>query len=142
MADTDKHELLTDFRQRVFRMEESIADVSQQMASGFARIQKDFSDLSLEIEKQANVDLREESNWKTEHRLAVENCKAKGDIAKEAKVLATEALDVAHKAHRFAAGMTRPEGDRKTQHISWGGLVTAIVALLTVLTALIAKGLS
>lgn len=141
MSDSDKHEILTDFRLRVFRMEESIGEMKDQMASGFSRIQKDFSDLSLEIEKQTNVDLRESSSWKSQHAVAVANCNAKGEVASEAKVMAAEALDLAKKAHRFAAGMTRPEGDRKTQKISWGGLVTAIIALLTVLTSLLAKWL-
>lgn len=141
MSDSDRHAVLNDFRLRVFRVEESITDMSQQMASGFARIQKDFSDLSLEIERQSNADLRESSNWKSQHAVAVANCNAKGEVASEAKVMAAEALDLARKAHRFAAGMTRPEGDRKTKNVSWGGLVTAIIALLTVITALLAKGL-
>lgn len=148
MVDTDKHPALIDLRERLGRVEGSVSKLSGtvgdmreafgnmalKVETSCASVSKEISQLIHENDVRALEAKAEESEWKAQHAVAVQNCETKGKTAEEAKILATKAIEMARKTHRLAVGMTQPKGSKP---INWAALIVSITALLSALAAYI-----
>ena len=140
MGDTDKHEAIQDLRERMLRVEGSLANFGKDMAVSLAVVSKEVSGFIHEIDRRELAAKDDESTWKMEHASAVESCKAKGEIAQEAKKIAISAKSIAEKAYAHSVGSS-PAAHSRTDKVAMGGLITAIVALLGAVTAYLQRAL-
>lgn len=145
MGETDKHPVITDLRDRLGRVEgaiddlrettgnmrEMVGDMATKVATSCAAVSREIHQLIHENDQRALQAKSEESTWKIQHALAVQNCNAKGTIAEEAKGIALKALSKAEEARNLAGGMSKPKGARRTEAVSWAAVAMGIIGIIT-----------
>lgn len=128
MSDSDNHNAITDLRTRMLRVEDSLTNVNRVVSESIAAVTKEVSGVIHEIDRRSLEQKDTESDWKTEHALAVSACKNHGAMAKEA-------LSLAKSAHKVASNIGAPVASKKTERIAVSGLAAALIALMSALAA-------
>jgi hypothetical protein len=136
MSDSDKHLIYQTLMAQLTEVSRGQATITQSQVVVMKAVSDNearINSLCQTLHEQAMRDKEEESNQKVKYELAVQNCNHKGAVAEEAKVIALSAKKTAEKAIAMSGGK-----GSSSNKIAWGGLIAAIIGLLTTVTQWIA----